>query len=144
MVAYECTNLVNFDVLRKVMYRICFPPAHYKCERINFCKYHPKHVEAEILPEGQQNRGNVCPEYIHRNKFLSIVVHIVKDTEHTFSEGSLRQRRVLKIYLHNQKSFLNISHEGNCILSEDPCFLKFTENTVLINEVTNEKDHIYF
>lgn len=89
MVAYECTNLVNFDDLRKVICRICSPPAHYKFERINFSKCHPKHVETEILPEGQQNRGNVCPEYMHRNKFLSILVHTAEDTEHTLSEESL-------------------------------------------------------
>lgn len=80
--------LVNYDALRKVVYRIC-SPAHYKLERINFSKCHPKHVETEILPERQQNRGNACPEYVRRNAFPLILVHTVEETGNTVSQKEI-------------------------------------------------------
>lgn len=40
----------------------------------------------QIFPGGQQNRGTVCSEYMHRNTIPSILVHTVGDAGNTLCQ----------------------------------------------------------
>lgn len=52
---------VNCDTLRKVIGRHC-SPVHYKIERINFSKYHPKHVQGFFHEDSR-----IKEMYVHSN-----------------------------------------------------------------------------
>lgn len=141
MVSCEYTNLVNYDSLIKVKGRNC-SPAHYKHERIN-SKCHPKHTEREILPGGQWNRGNIFPEYMHRNIFPSILVHMTEDTDNTLCQKDPSNKVYCSKLNHTltKLSFMFLMRPTGFFLKPHAPF-KFAENTILVSKVPSVKEDI--
>lgn len=140
MISWEYTNLVNYDSLRKVKGRNC-SLVRYKHGRINFSKCHPQHIEREILPGGQWNRGNICPEYMHRNPFPSMLVHMTADTDNALCQEDRSDKAYCSKSGHTltKRSFMFLMRPTGFFL-EPHAPLPFAENTILVNKVPSMKE----